>query len=292
MSLSHATPAILSPHSGQKNRKPQIRPGLSAPKVLGLAAACWVMTQVLSASTITFSSNPDYDTNFYEPTAYSTLARNSFNNSLSSTGNSVAIYNTHATGGSGGNGGTAAGTPLDKFANFTMQADIASSSILNTASSVGFYTKVNDSLTSGYTVIFNLESATKASMRLFDSDGNPASVGVGTQIGSTQYFTTGGTFSIKQFFTFKLDVTDVGGNVSFSGSMFNVGGSQIGSTLTMTDTTSAVTGLGQVGLRMYGYDWVDNFSVVAAIPEPGSVALLAAGGALFLAGICRRRRIR
>ncbi len=255
--------------------------------VLGL------MVQTVSAATIPFDTNAEYDNNFYEISNGGDLVRNSggYLNKVNTSATGV-IYNTHATGGSGGQGGTTAGTPLDKFGDVTIQASFSAGVLETSSTSVGFFTKINDAATTGYLAVIRLTSATTADFRLFDT----ASLSlVGTQIGTTQNFTTSGSFAINTLYIFKLAVKDVGLNVQFDASLWTAGGSQIGSTITATDTSSAVTGLGQVGLRLGSSGTsgsnvhLDDFSVTA-IPEPQTCALFAAGGVLFVAGLLRLKR--
>jgi len=264
---------------------------------LGLAAAIFAP---LSAATLTFGTAGDYDNNFWEPTgsAPGTLV---WNNSgylakTSATSASTAIYNSHATGGTAGSGGTAGGTPLDKFSNFTVKADASFNEGFGSGSaSLGFYTKVNDAATSGYLAVFRIESTSKATLRLFEA-GNPSTAsGAGTQIGtSVDLVSSGSNFVLGTFYTFSLTVQDIGGNVSFTGSVLTAGGTLIGSAQTLSDTTSAVTGLGQVGIRLgassaSSLTRMDNFSITA-IPEPSTYALLGGVGALGLALVTRRKR--
>ena len=252
-------------------------------------SAAMLIAHTAVAATLTFNTNADYDNNFYEVANGGDLGTNAsgflnkVNNSATST-----VYNTHATGGSGGLGGTAGGTPLDTFGDVSLQTTFRSS-VMDSTTSIGFFTKINDTTTSGYAAIVRLTSATTADFRLFDTAALSA---VGTQIGTTQTFT--GSFATNTYYIFKLTVTDVGANVRFDASLWTTGGSQIGSTITLSDTTSAVTGLGQVGLRLGSSAsstlQIDDFSVAAAIPEPSTYVLFASGSALFVAALLRRKR--
>lgn len=252
-------------------------------------SAAVLLVHTASAATLTFNTNADYDNNFYEvanPGDLATSVGNGYLNKVNSSATS-AVYNTSATGGSGGAGGTAGGTPLDKFGDVSLQATFGHfSNPLDGSTGVGFFTKINDTATSGYVAIFRVLTATTADFRVFDT---AALSTVGTLLG-TQTFT--GTFARDTYYIAKLTVTDVGANVRFDASLWTAADVQIGSTVTLTDNTSAVTGLGQVGLRVGSGQFttvhVNDFSV-NAIPEPSAYALFASGGALCVALLRRKR---
>jgi hypothetical protein len=261
-------------------------------KQFAAMSAAVLLAHTASAATLTFDTIADYDNNFYEVANPNDLGTNTspggYLNKINGTATS-AVYNTAATGGSGGAGGTAGGTPLDKFGDVSLQASFGHfTNALDGSTGVGFFTKINDTATSGYVAIFRVLTSTTADFRLFDTAALSA---VGTQIGTTQTFT--GTFAKDTYYIAKLTVTDVGANVRFDASLWTAADVQIGSTITLTDTTSAVTGLGQVGLRAgSGANSslrIDSFSVTSAIPEPSSYAFLASGGALCVALLRRKR---
>jgi len=260
-------------------------------RLAGLSAAV-LLAHTATAATLTFNTNADYDNNFYEVAGANggDLGTNAsgYLNKINGTATS-AVYNTHATGGVGGAGGTAGGTPLDTFGDFTIQATFRVSTLEAAGTSIGFFTKINDTATSGYAALFRLTSTSQADFRLFDT---AALSTVGTPIDPLPAQTIAGAFAVNTYYIAKLTVTDVGANVRFDASLWTAGGSQIGSTVTLTDTSSAVAGLGQVGLRVGSGQFttvqIDNFSV-NAIPEPNTFALFASGGALCVALLRRKR---
>jgi len=253
--------------------------------------------QAASAALITFSADADYDSNFRE---YGTaVSRNGTLNALQKsgvTGGAVsAIYNTTATGGTGGNGGTGVGTVNNNtFSNLRIQMDFSAETLLIGGNSLGFFVKVNSAENSGYAGIFRLTGTGSADFRMFDSDSNPNGALSATVLNSTTAFSgvTAGSIAAGTFYTLRLDVQDIAGTVQFSASIFTQGGgTQIGNTITTTDTTTPVIGAGQVGLRMgtqggtVGANYFDNFSV-DTIPEP-EIAMLSFVGVSFF---CLRRR--
>ncbi len=256
--------------------------------LVGLSA-CVLTVPVAIAATVPFGSAEDYDSNFHEVANGALTTWNAAGYlQKSMVGATTAIYNTTAVGGTAGSGGTGVAVAANNtFADFTVQADFSMNS-LSSANSVGFYTKVNSAGSAGYVAIVRITSATTADFRLWDSDSTLANSGVGTLL-STQTFTTSGAFVANTFYTLTLQVKDVGNTVWFGASLSSVGGTQIGGTLTATDTTSAAIGAGQVAIRLGENMRLDNFSV-AAIPEPGTAGLWLSGAALLVAGGRRRRQ--
>lgn len=263
---------------------------ISTCRPLAIAGAILLMVQTMSAATITFGSASDYDNNFYEVFNGSQISLTGGLLNKTGSGAATAIYNTAATGGSGGSGGTAGGLPLDKFASFTIQADYNPTFVSGGTQSFGFYTKIDNAGTTGYAALFRIVNSTTVDFRLFDSNGTLANSGVGTSLFSANITTTG-SFLQGTLYRFKLIVTDVGSNVQFDASMSTTSGIQIGIVQSFTDTTSATTGLGQVGFRIGDGGRIDNFSITAAaVPEPGTSTVLAGGAALLFAGLLRRKR--
>lgn len=279
-------------------------------KATAIFAACSALVLSASAQTILvdFDTDADYDENFVEIVAGNPSTSRDAGGYLlkpaladASATSTVAIYDTGATGAlSAGAGGTTFSGARDTFGgtagagNFTIQADIYYDiSLGNTGTSFGFYTKVPTGQTTGYAGLFRIMSTTSTDFRLFDSNGNPGTGAVGTQIGSTQTISglAAGTFSLDTFYTIKLAVVDVGSNVEFTGSIYTQGGSLITTFTTLSDTTSAVLGAGQVGFRISNSTInnnvrLDNFGI-SVVPEPCTFGFLL-GGASLLA--LRRRR--
>lgn len=261
-----------------------------------LAVAVLAVASASQAQIITFDTNASYDNNFAELNNGTYVSRDAGGYlSLTNTGVGIAtaaIYNSVATGGSGGSGGTTINTPYNTFGGttaFTIQADYFQSNPQGgpAGTSFGFYVKAASSATptTAYAAIFRLTD-TVADFRVFDSGGNPSTSGVGTQLGSTQTYNAG--FAANTYFTLKLEVVDVGSNVQFTGSIWNQGGAVIKTFTSVTDTSSAVLGAGQVGFRWSndgGSDTrIDNYGVV---PEPSTWGLLAFS--LTTAVVLRRR---
>lgn len=267
----------------------------SSPKSFAIAlfaSNCASQASVL----VTFGDNASYDNNFAELANGTHVSRDSGGylvrtNTTASTA-TTAIYNTAASGGSSGSGGTTINTPYNTFggtSGITLEIDYYQANPLATVggASFGFYVKTaqNSNPTTGYVGVFRIADGS-ADFRVFDSNSNPGFAPVGTQIGTTQSYT--GAFSASTYYTLKLDVIDIGGNVQFTGSIWNQGGAAIKTFTSITDTSSAVLGAGQVGFRLSNDNAaetrLDNFKIV---PEPSSVALLGGLGTMLL---LRRRR--
>lgn len=250
---------------------------------------------IAGAVTIAFNTAADYDNNFREYTNAASTGWVSSGGGRLEKGveNSATtmLYNTTATGGSGGSGGTGVGTNNNNtFNNFTIQMDFSPESLVVGGNSLGFYSKL-DASGVGYAAIFRLTATGAADFRIYDSDSNATTGALsnGATPVSSQSF-TGGSFTAGTSYTFKLSVEDIGSDVRFTGGIYDaVTGVQIGNSLTYTDTTSAVTGAGQVGLRLGSNtpasNFFDNFAV-NPIPEPASALLGAIGGLVLL----RRKR--
>lgn len=269
------------------------------PKQTVLAVLTLVVISASHADIITFDDNASYDNNFVERNNGIYVSRDAGGYlTLNNTGAGIAtadIYNTAASGGSGGSGGTTINSPYNTFGGttaFTIQADYLQSNPQGgpAGTSFGFYIKAAASATptTAYAALFRLTDSA-ADFRVFDSNGNPGTSGVGTQIGSTLTYNSG--FAADTYYTLKLEVVDVSGNVQFTGSIWTQGGTEIKTFASITDTTSPFLGAGQVGFR-WGNDGgsntrIDNFSI-SVVPEPGTLAILG-GGLAALVGFRQRR---
>jgi len=273
-------------------------------KHLSILLAAGSMTFALNAGAalvnLPFDDPAQYDENFWLPNAekdvvWSDSPGRVVKKDLEG-GAGYVIYNSHATGGSGGNGGTAPGTQLDKFQNFVIQADFRANSVNNTGNSLGFYVKGSDDLDTGYFAVFRLtdsstQDAGNADFRVWGPNSNPVTGSLGstllasTSFGPTTDYSTGG------WYTFRLEVLDVDGTVKLIASILDAAtDTQIGETIEYSHSGgTAILGAGQVGIRLgtggtTGSTAFDNFEI-AAIPEP-SAGLLSALGL----GLCFRRR--
>jgi hypothetical protein len=261
-----------------------------------IVSASLAMAGAASALTIDFDNPADYDNNFYELTFPANAAWSGNNGGtlekISGNSATVAILNTTASGGIAGSGGTGASVlNNDIFSNPTMQADFATPALAVAGDSLGFFTKVNATATSAYFAVFRMTGTGSADFRVFDTDTvNPSTGALGTTPVFAQNFTgiPAGSFATGTFYTFRLEVQDVGSNVQFTGFISTQGGAAIGNPVSFTDTTSPVLGAGQVGFRFGSSSpAITAYDNIIVVPEPASGALLGMG---LLAGLLRRKR--
>lgn len=257
-------------------------------RILAIFAAYSALAVSVSGQSvlIDFDTDADYDGNFVEAAPGNPSATRDAGGCLlkaaladaAATATS-AIYDTGATGGGAGSGGTTFSGTRDTFGGtagsgaFVIQADICYDGTLGSfGTSIGFYTKVPSGEASGYAGLFRLSSATGADFRLYDSDCGPRTARVGAVPKITQ--TIGdlppGTFGLGTFYTIRVKVEDVGDSVAFTASILTQAGKLIHEFDTIIDDTSPVLGSGQVGLRISNSTpnngvRVDNFSV-APVP--------------------------
>ncbi|MFH1498718.1 MAG: PEP-CTERM sorting domain-containing protein [Verrucomicrobiota bacterium] len=271
---------------------------MKSPRLLLAAALCAGLSiTALPARAVVFGFDTDaeFDDNFVKlgASGTSTIATFTFASSeravrKTGTGTQSVLFDTGATGGSGGSGGTS-GDGADLFADVDLSADIRISAF-NTPS-FGLWSRVNADASSGYLGLVNIINATSVQLRIFDSNSNPGANGVGTVLVNETLSTGSFTLDTSTFYTVSFTTSTVSpSEVAFELSLSSVGGATIVST-TATDTTTPVTGAGQVGFRAASSTlYVDNFGVASsAIPEPGSAGLII-GVAVFGLIATRRRR--
>jgi hypothetical protein len=251
---------------------------------------------------IDFDTAADFDTNFVETAVPAAVSWNengylTRSNTSGLTGTVAMFYNSGATGGSSGSGGTTFSDTRDTFGGsepFTISVDIRLSQV-GASNSFGITVGVPTGQAKGYTVIWRLDNGSSASDVRFYDPNDFFNVGNGGVSGTPSSSGTISTaLSANTWYTAQLTVEEVDGNMKLSASLFNQGGSQIGSTVTYTDTTSPLLGGGQVGFRLgaatnsssFTMD-IDNFSITP-IPEPSAAFLTLLASGLTMAG--RRRR--
>lgn len=265
--------------------------------VLSLITSASIVSSA-SAISLNFDVATDYEDNFWGPsnrTLSSWDASGDITKAIPSSTNTL-VFNSNAIGGGSNLAGTAAGVPLDKFDNFVYQVDV-SMSVFSTGNSFGFYTKLNDAANSGDLAIFRFSNGSSADFRMYVG-GNPTSgngLGSNTTPVTTQTFAPTSNFTTDTYYTFRLEVEDVGNDVEYRASIWTTGVSptQIGSTLNYTYTDGNI-GLGQVGLRLSASNGssgslrFDNYQI-NAIPEPAYLATMLCGF-ISLVAILRRRK--
>jgi hypothetical protein len=287
----------------------------------GGAFSGFASSLVSAAVMVGFDTHASYDTQFVETANGSTVSRASGGYLVQpSTSNATALfYNPGASGGTGGGGGTTFASSRAKFGGtatsggFTVQADIYSTGMNQAGVSFGFYVKANDGAapvtaasqpTAAYAGLFRLYDNAQttaarrgANFRLYDTgDPNSASVGnlLTTENGSSGVYSGALPTSLaaSTWYTIKLDVIDRAQSVDFTPSIWTQGGTLIHRFATLSDSSAAILGAGQVGLRIassglpsQGEIRVDNFGITT-VPEPTVLTL----GAIIGATALRRRR--
>jgi len=245
---------------------------------VGIASAT-AYTSVGTATTlpvgpITFSSNSDYDNNFRESPPVNGILRSANGYlELSGTPTGIAVFDTSATGGANGQGGTGGLDVNSDLSSFTISADVASS--VAGGIGVGFLLRLNSSEAGGYVAgaHFFPPFTTGTNKVAFDIGEGAGFTGAGLRI-FHQEVPVSSTPLADTFYNFKVSVS--GGTFSFD---FNHGAASA----SFTDTTVTATS-GQVGIVLdaaspFAATRLDNFTIV---PEPSTFALLTTGVASLL----------
>jgi hypothetical protein len=236
---------------------------------LVLVAPCAGTT--LPVGPITFSSNSQYDANFKEPIGFAGIFRNAPGSlELFGSPTGTAAFDTGATGGSSGFGGTGGPNVNNDLSNFTISADFASTNPNGIGG--GFLLRMNNSEAGGYAASVHSISTSTVTFQLHESSGL---FGAGPLIFSQNVSLANLTLVANTFYNFKVTATD--GTFQFN---FASGAA----TASFTDATVSAT-TGQVGIIMdtinvSAAQYLDNFAIV---PEPASVLLMGSAIAAFLA---------
>ena len=224
---------------------------------------CAHAATTLPVGPITFSTNADYDANFKESSFDTGNTRNAAGYvQVQGFQYGPAVFDTSASGGLNGSGGTAGSDANNDLSNFTISADLASSEVGQFGG--GFLLRLNSAEANGYFAAVLSASANSVEFDLFEGSG--LLEGYGPNIFSTTVPMAGVTFAINTFYPFK--VTANNGTFSFD---FASGAA----TASFTDTTVSAT-TGQVGFVLTTASTtsatrLDNFAIV---PEPGVSCLL------------------
>jgi hypothetical protein len=246
-----------------------------------------LLAPALHAATVTFDTAQQYADNFTELVNASNTAWADGGYLQKDAGDSATVARFNDAGTSG----------TDTYDDLRISMDFRTSGPLGSnGNSVGFFVRGNEAGTSAYAAVFRMTSTTSADFRVWDSTANP-STGIlpGSTLGSqTLTGLPANTFALDTFYSFRLDVANVGDNVVFTGSIYTQGGDLIGTFGTITDTTTPLTAAGEVYIRMgsnsvtpnNAVNHYDNFKV-EVIPEPAAASLL--GFTAMLAAFRRRR---
>lgn len=202
---------------------------------------------------INFSSDADYDSNFKESSSNKTaMVRDSggFLNLSSSNANllGTAAYDTSATGGLNGNGGTGGSDANNNIQDATILLNIRVSDV-NSGYQGRLYGRLDDGeydgtpSPGGYNAIFSFNSATELQLRLYK---NASIATTGTNIYNQTFTLTGGaTVSADTWYTMMLKMD---GN-ELTMSLLDSSGSVLATSGAVTNT--AKTSAGQLGIGAY-----------------------------------------
>lgn len=145
----------------------------------------------------------------------------------------------------------------------------------------------------GYVGLIDIKSATSVQFRIYDSDSNAASSGVGTARLTETVTLDGVTLSYASFYTISFTTITMDSNtVKLTLTLSSLSGDEIASR-SYSDTTSPVLTPGQVGFRTASETlYINNFSAttVSTVPEPATTPVLIAAAALAFLACTRPRR--
>lgn len=254
--------------------------------LLGWSMANWSAATTLPVGPITFGTDASYDSSFKEPPTapfapiLNGLSRNAagylFVNGLQS---SLALYDTAATGGFNGLGGTGGGDANKDLSDFTVSADFANSL---PGIGGGFLLRFNSSEANGYAAGVHSLDPFAVQFDLYEGANQYTA---GLQIFSqVAVFPAGFSVAANTFYEFKVTV---------SGGTFKFDFAHGKATANFTDFTVSATS-GQVGIEVdtlapNTYAELDNFKITA-VPEPSGMVLAALGLAALSAVRAKRAR--
>ena len=241
---------------------------------LFLANTCSATT--LPVGPITFSSNADYDANFKESSFNGISRSTSGYLEVSGVPTATAAFDTSATGGVNGSGGTGGSDANNDLANFTLSADVASS--VAGGIGAGFLLRLNNSEAGGYLAVVHTQGTSSVT---FDIGEGASLTSAGANIFSRTISLSGLTVAANTFYHYKVTIS--GGTFSFD---FGSGAA----TASFTDTTVTAT-VGQAGILMDTFSpssatRMDNFSIV---PEPPNSTFVLVASFIFVAYHLRRK---
>jgi hypothetical protein len=250
---------------------------ISACTVLLVSAVAPVYAQVVFSTD--FNSASTFDSNFVKLPASGASTLGWITNAgglvrKTGTGSQSVIFDTSATGGTNGSGGTAGSKTNNNYGDVLVSSTFRLST--NTPS-MGYWARVNDAYNSGYLGLIDFRSTNEVRFRIYEG-GNPTSGSAGTSLVSVTVTNNVSPLSFSSYYTGTFDLKNSGSDLDFTFSLYNSAGDTLITSMNYTDTTPSLQ-TGQVGMRFASETiWVESFSVV---PEPSSGILAALG----LAGV-------
>ena len=213
-------------------------PPFLARVLISAVGACLLSTNARATSIpvgpISFSSNADYDSNFKEAPSYNGIVRNASGYlQLLGSPDGLAIFDTSATGGINGQGGSGGADANSDLTDMTISADVASS--VAGGIGAGFFFRLNSAEAGGY--LASVHTFGTGSV-VFDVYEGASLANPGVRVFSVMVPLTGLTIAADTFYNFK---------VSLSGGFFLLNFASGAATATFTDTTVSTT-VGQVGI--------------------------------------------